>query len=60
MNWIKNIWNRLSNTEEKLVRTRTAKGRFIADNKSTKNVNEAYKTVKVSKKRGRPAKKKYD
>ena len=43
--------------EEKIVRARTATGQYEADDKSTPNVNEAYKTVAVKKKRGRPRKK---
>jgi hypothetical protein len=31
--------------EEKTVRNRTKKGRFVADDPNTKNINEAYKTV---------------
>jgi len=46
--------------EEKTVRARTKKGTFVADDKATPEVNEAYKTVEVKKKRkrGRPRKKK--
>ena len=38
------------------VRARNKKGRYVADDPSTPNVNEAY--TKVPKKRGRPRKKK--
>ena len=43
--------------EEKIVRARTAKGQYEADDKSTPDVNEAYKTIEVKKKRERPRKK---
>ena len=33
--------------EEKVVRNRTKKGRYVADDKSTPNINEAYTTVNV-------------
>ena len=38
------------------VRARNKKGRYVADDPSTPDVNEAY--TKVPKKRGRPRKKK--
>jgi|TARA_R100001463_G_scaffold86009_3_gene140974 hypothetical protein len=38
------------------VRARNKKGRYVADDPSTPNTNEAY--TKVPKKRGRPRKKK--
>ena len=42
--------------ETETVRARNKKGRYVADDPSTPNVNEAYTTVKQ--KRGRPRKKK--
>ena len=59
------IWNSLKSFfgyETVTVRAKNAKGRFVADDKSTPDVNEAYvtKTVKKkapAKKRGRPRKK---
>jgi len=36
--------------EEKVVRNRTEKGQYVADDKATKDINEAYKTVTVKKK----------
>ena len=42
--------------ETELVRARNNKGRYVADDVNTPDVNEAYTTVK--KKRGRPRKKK--
>ena len=42
--------------EMETVRARNKKGRYVADDPSTPDVNEAY--TKVPKKRGRPRKKK--
>ena len=58
MKWLKNLWNKVRNVEEKTVRARTEDGKFVADDKSTPDVNEAYTTVEVKKKKGRPKKKK--
>jgi|TARA_R100001460_G_scaffold57377_1_gene97095 hypothetical protein len=56
---IKKFWNNVKGVEERTVRARTEEGKFVADDKSTPDVNEAYTTVKVKKKkRGRPKKKK--
>lgn len=49
-NFVKKFWNNVRGVEEKTVRARTKEGRFVADDKSTPNVNEAYKTVEVKKK----------
>ena len=54
MNFIKKFWNNFTGTEEVTVRSRNKKGHYVADDKSTPDVNEAY--TKVRKKRGRPAK----
>ena len=37
--------------ETELVRARNKKGRYVADDPSTPDVNEAYTTVKVKKKK---------
>jgi hypothetical protein len=67
MNWLpktyydtmKNFWLKVRGVEEETVRARTDEGKFVADDKSTPDVNEAYTTVQVKKKkRGRPKKKK--
>tara|TARA_R100000541_G_scaffold28126_1_gene37455 strand:- start:1048 stop:1239 length:192 start_codon:yes stop_codon:yes gene_type:complete len=50
MNFIKKFWNNLTGTEEIIVRSRTAKGKFVADDKSTPDVNEAYTTKRVKRK----------
>jgi len=54
MNFIKNFWNNFTGTEEVIVRSRTAKGEFVADDKSTPDVNEAYTTKRVKKKVVKP------
>ena len=58
MKWIKKMWQNVRGVEEKTVRARTEEGQFVADDKSTPDVNEAYTTVEVKKKKGRPKKKK--
>tara|TARA_R100000742_G_C4276362_1_gene97372 strand:+ start:1650 stop:1892 length:243 start_codon:yes stop_codon:yes gene_type:complete len=37
--------------ETELVRARNKKGRYVADDPSTQDINEAYTTVKVKKKK---------
>jgi hypothetical protein len=49
--FITKFWQKVRGVEEKTVRARTKKGRFVADDKSTPNVNEAYTTIEVKKKR---------
>ena len=57
MNFIKKFWNNLTGTEKVTVRSRNKKGHYVADDKSTPNVNEAYTTKRVKKKkRVKPAK----
>ena len=51
MSWWKKLVDTVTNTERKQVRARNKKGRYVADDKSTPNVNEAYKTVRVKKKK---------
>jgi hypothetical protein len=41
--------------EEKTVRARNKKGKYVGDDKSTPNVNEAYTTVNVRKDKLKPA-----
>ena len=52
--WWSNFWDKVTGTERVQVRSRNKKGHYVADDKSTPDVNEAYTTVR--KKRGRPAK----
>jgi len=56
--FVKKFWQKVRGTEEKTVRARTEEGKFVADDKSTLDVNEAYTTVKVKKKKNRSNKKK--
>ena len=49
MSFFKRLWGNLTNTEEVKVRARTKKGKFVADDKSTPNVNEAWTTKRVKK-----------
>ena len=43
--------------EEKTVRAKNKKGKYVGDDKSTPNVNEAYTTVNVRKDNLKPAQK---
>ena len=49
MNWLKKMWQNVRGVEEKTVRSRTEDGKFVADDKSNPDVNEAYTTVEVEK-----------
>ena len=49
------LWDKVTGTERVKVRARNKKGHYVADDKSTPDVNEAYTTKRV-KKRGRPKK----
>ena len=49
MGFFKKLWGSLTNTEEVKVRARNKKGKFIADDKSTPNINEAWSTKRVKK-----------
>tara|TARA_R100000664_G_C2716637_1_gene111502 strand:+ start:763 stop:918 length:156 start_codon:yes stop_codon:yes gene_type:complete len=49
MNFIEKFWNNLTGTEKVRVRARNKKGRYVADDKSTPDVNEAYTTKRVKK-----------
>jgi len=49
MNFIKNFWDKVTGTERVEVRARNKKGHYVADDKSTPNVNEAYTTKKKKK-----------
>ena len=42
--------------ETELVRARNKKGRYVADDPSTPDINEAYTTVKVKKKKAKKKK----
>ena len=45
-----NFWDKVTGTEKVKVRSRNKKGHYVADDKSTPNVNEAYTTKRVKKK----------
>jgi len=49
MSFLKKLWGNLTNTEVVKVRSRNKKGHYVADDKSTPNVNEAYTTKRVKK-----------
>jgi len=53
MNFIKNFWDKFTGTERVKVRARNKKGHYVADDKSTPNVNEAYTTKRVKKKKSK-------
>ena len=56
------IWKKVvdfwTGTERKKVRARDEEGQFVADDKSTPDVNEAYEEVRVKKNKKRKKKKK--
>ena len=55
---MKRISQAFRGVEDKEVRARTEKGQYVGDDKSTPDIDEAYTTVEVKKKkRGRPRKK---
>ena len=49
MNFFKRMWDKVTNTERVQVRARNKKGHYVADDKSTPDVNEAYTTKRVKK-----------
>ena len=49
MSFLKRLWGNLTNTKEVKVRTRNKKGHYVADDKSTPDVNEAWTTKRVKK-----------
>jgi|TARA_B100000900_G_scaffold284571_1_gene243824 hypothetical protein len=51
MKFFSNLWDKVTGTEKVKVRARTKKGRYVADDKSTPDVNEAYTTKRVKKKK---------
>jgi len=60
MKWWGKLVDKVTGTKRVKVRARDEDGKFVGDDESTPDVNEAYTTVKVKKKkkRGRPNKKK--
>ena len=49
MSFWKRIIEAITGTERKTVRARDEDGKFVADDKSTPDVNEAYEEVRVKK-----------
>ena len=49
MKWFKKLWHYVRGVEDKTVRARDEDGKFVADDKSTPDVNEAYTTIEVEK-----------
>ena len=49
ISWFKKLWQNVRGVEDKTVRARDEDGKFVADDKSTPDVNEAYTTVEVEK-----------
>ena len=50
MSFLKRFWDKVTGTETVEVRARNKKGHYVADDKSTPDVNEAYTTKRVKKK----------
>ena len=51
MKFFSNLWDKVTGTEKVKVRARNKKGRYVEDDKSTPDVNEAYTTKRVKKKK---------
>tara|TARA_B100001057_G_C22093058_1_gene660302 strand:+ start:256 stop:492 length:237 start_codon:yes stop_codon:yes gene_type:complete len=49
MSWVTKFVDFFTGTEKKQVRARNDKGHYVADDKSTPDVNEAYTTKRVLK-----------
>ena len=47
------FWDKVTGTDKVKVRSRNKKGHYVADDKSTPNVNEAYTTKRVKKKKAK-------
>ena len=58
MSFWKKVVDFWTGTERKKVRARDEEGQFVADDKSTTDVNEAYTEVRVKKTKKRKKKKK--
>jgi len=50
MGILSKFWDKVTGTEKVQVRSRNKKGHYVADDKSTPNINEAYTTKRVKKK----------
>ena len=49
MSWWTKVVDFITGTEKVVVRSRNKKGRYVADDESTPDVNEAYTTKRVKK-----------
>ena len=49
MGILSKFWDKVTGTERVEVRSRNKKGHYVADDKSTPDVNEAYTTKRVKK-----------
>jgi len=49
MGILSKFWDKVTGTEKVKVRSRNKKGHYVADDKSTPDVNEAYTTKRVKK-----------
>jgi sterol desaturase/sphingolipid hydroxylase (fatty acid hydroxylase superfamily) len=49
MGILSKFWDKVTGTERVKVRARNKKGHYVADDKSTPDVNEAYTTKRVKK-----------
>jgi|TARA_R100001440_G_scaffold15532_2_gene26356 hypothetical protein len=49
MSFLSKLWDKVTKTEKVKVRARNKKGHYVADDKSTPEVNEAYTTKRVKK-----------
>jgi sterol desaturase/sphingolipid hydroxylase (fatty acid hydroxylase superfamily) len=50
MGILSKFWDKVTGTERVKVRSRNKKGHYVADDKSTPDINEAYTTKRVKKK----------
>ena len=50
MGILSKFWDKVTGTEKVQVRSRNKKGHYVADDKSTPDINEAYTTKRVKKK----------
>ena len=53
MGILSKFWDKVTGTERVQVRSRNKKGHYVADDKSTPDVNEAYTTKRVKKKKSK-------
>ncbi len=50
MGILSKFWDKVTGTKKVQVRSRNKKGHYVADDKSTPDINEAYTTKRVKKK----------